>query len=132
MKRTLTVAFLAIIALVSFESKAQQATNKIGWTNVDYVMTVSYTHLDVYKRQKLSFLVVGVDTSVLWVHWGLCSTTSLPKTLQTSKHGNHFHRATGKSFLYVSKQVVVSFKHIRLVSQNRGWVVKNLSTLELT
>lgn len=46
MKRTLTVAFLAIIALVSFESKAQQATNKIGWTNVDYVMTL----LPDYKK----------------------------------------------------------------------------------
>ncbi len=48
MKSKLIVAVLAIIALIGTESQAQQASAapKIGWTNVDYVMTL----LPDYKK----------------------------------------------------------------------------------
>ncbi len=46
MKRKLIVALLAIVALIGTESQAQQAASKIGWTNVDYVMTL----LPDYKK----------------------------------------------------------------------------------
>lgn len=48
MKSKLIVAVLAIIALIGTESQAQQAAAapKIGWTNVDYVMTL----LPDYKK----------------------------------------------------------------------------------
>ena len=48
MKRKLIVALFAIGALLGIESQAQQATatTKIGWTNVDYVMTL----LPDYKK----------------------------------------------------------------------------------
>ncbi|MFN8344718.1 MAG: OmpH family outer membrane protein [Spirosomataceae bacterium] len=48
MKRKLIVAIFAIGALLGLESQAQQATatTKIGWTNVDYVMTL----LPDYKK----------------------------------------------------------------------------------
>jgi len=52
MKRKLIIALLAIVTLVGSQSQAQQATTaaatspKIGWTNVDYVMTL----LPDYKK----------------------------------------------------------------------------------
>ena len=69
---------------------------RITWLLITWKMeTVSYTHLDVYKRQYLSFVTTTVNSN-LRNHYGNLFISTLPNCSQVTFKSNRF---VNKNFL---------------------------------
>ena len=54
------------IVNTKFTASMESSLDKVGEGQEDYIKTVSYTHLDVYKRQLLKYAIILSGAGIIY------------------------------------------------------------------